>query len=142
MAMGPLARVVAQVVVAGIAVLSRAIPAAYAQALQNAKKSGVDAASKGGPGSGSGMFARNLMLRDEAMLVLNVTEEQISSDPAIVQKQYEKYFGANAVEKGGSFYLQSKIFRAKEQLDDFLKEKKAEDSQQGGGQGSSGDSKH
>mmetsp|Transcript_39671 Transcript_39671/g.80961 ORF Transcript_39671/g.80961 Transcript_39671/m.80961 type:complete len:137 (-) Transcript_39671:427-837(-) len=125
MAIGPIARVVAQVVVAGVAVLARALPAAYAQALQNAKKSGVDASK--GAGSGSGMFARKLMSRSEALQVLNITEEQISSDPAVVMKQYERYFAANAVEKGGSFYLQSKVHRAKEQLDEFLKEKRSEE---------------
>jgi len=30
------------------------------------------------------------------------------------------------VEKGGSFYLQSKIYRAKEQLDEFVKEQQRE----------------
>jgi import inner membrane translocase subunit TIM16 len=42
------------------------------------------------------------------------------------KKQYDKYFLSNAVEKGGSFYLQSKIYRAKEQLDEFIREKKKE----------------
>ena len=37
-------------------------------------------------------------------------------------QQYDKYFQANAVEKGGSFYLQSKIYRAKEMLDEYIKE--------------------
>jgi import inner membrane translocase subunit TIM16 len=41
-------------------------------------------------------------------------------------QQYERYFAANAVEKGGSFYLQSKIYRAKEQLDEFIQEKENE----------------
>jgi hypothetical protein len=31
------------------------------------------------------------------------------------------------VEKGGSFYVQSKIYRAKEMLDQYIKEKKLED---------------
>lgn len=31
---------------------------------------------------------------------------------------------ANDVSKGGSFYLQSKVHRAKEQLDEYLAEKK------------------
>ena len=35
--------------------------------------------------------------------------------------------------KGGSFYLQSKIHRAKEQLDEFLKEKRAEEAAAAGG---------
>lgn len=34
---------------------------------------------------------------------------------------------ANDVSKGGSFYLQSKVYRAKEQLDEYLEEKKKEE---------------
>jgi import inner membrane translocase subunit TIM16 len=34
---------------------------------------------------------------------------------------------ANDVSKGGSFYLQSKIYRAKELLDEFQKEKRMEE---------------
>ena len=45
MALGPIARVAAQAVVAGIAVLARAIPAAYGQAIANARKSGAGAAT-------------------------------------------------------------------------------------------------
>jgi len=48
-------------------------------------------------------------------------------------QQYEKYFAANDVSKGGSFYLQSKVHRAKEQLDEFLKEKRAEEAAAAGG---------
>uniref|UniRef100_A0A7S4AFP0 Mitochondrial import inner membrane translocase subunit TIM16 n=1 Tax=Pseudo-nitzschia australis TaxID=44445 RepID=A0A7S4AFP0_9STRA len=33
-----------------------------------------------------------------------------------LQQQFERYFEANDVSKGGSFYLQSKIFRANELL--------------------------
>jgi import inner membrane translocase subunit TIM16 len=43
------------------------------------------------------------------------------------KQQFEKYFAANSVEKGGSFYVQSKIYRAKEMLDQYIKEKKLED---------------
>lgn len=34
---------------------------------------------------------------------------------------------ANDVSKGGSFYLQSKVYRAKELLDEYAAEKKKED---------------
>jgi hypothetical protein len=47
-----------------------------------------------------------------------------------VLQQYDRYFAANSVEKGGSFYLQSKVVRAKEMLDDYIKEKKLEETQQ------------
>ena len=57
------------------------------------------------------------------MEVLNLTEAQASREA--VAKQYEKYFAANDMSKGGSFYLQSKVYRAKEALDlDFKEEEK------------------
>lgn len=34
-----------------------------------------------------------------------------------IQKRYEYLFNINDKSKGGSFYLQSKIYRAKERLD-------------------------
>jgi import inner membrane translocase subunit TIM16 len=40
---------------------------------------------------------------------------------------------ANDTKKGGSFYLQSKVYRAKELLDDFQKEKRMEEKEQGSG---------
>jgi len=45
-------------------------------------------------------------------------------------QQFDKYFNSNSVEKGGSFYVQSKIYRAKELLDDYVKEKKMEDKEE------------
>lgn len=41
-------------------------------------------------------------------------------------QQYDKYFAANDPEKGGSFYLQSKVYRAKEALDEIYMERQAE----------------
>lgn len=41
---------------------------------------------------------------------LDMTQDEI-------QKRYEYLFSINDKSKGGSFYLQSKIFRAKERLD-------------------------
>lgn len=43
--------------------------------------------------------------------------------PEEVQKRYEYLFQINDKSKGGSFYLQSKIFRAKERLDKELANK-------------------
>ena len=43
-----------------------------------------------------------------------------------IQKQYDRYFEANKVENGGSFYLQSKVYRAKELLDEYVAEKNKE----------------
>ena len=112
---GPLGRIIAQVVVLGVSILSRALPAAYAAAVHNAKKNGIDKAST--------TIARTSQLSlDEALLILNLKDSGSKVTAEEVQKQYDKYFAANAVEKGGSFYLQSKVYRAKEMLDEYLNE--------------------
>jgi import inner membrane translocase subunit TIM16 len=41
LAIGPLARIIAQLIVPAIAIIAKTLPAAYAAALQNARKSGV-----------------------------------------------------------------------------------------------------
>jgi hypothetical protein len=72
------------------------------------------------------------MAVDEAYKILNIeripggvpsktiTEVLLSSSCSLpfltMPQQYEKFFNANDPAKGGSFYLQSKIFRAKEAL--------------------------
>jgi len=133
MAIGPLARVLVQAAVMGISIIARALPAAYGAALQNARKSGMDATKAKAESSG-GLFSSKRMAVDEALMVLNLTDMKSSNgemDPVLVQKQYEKYFEANAVtDKGGSFYIQSKIYRAKESLDEFIKEKRIEEQKQ------------
>ena len=121
---GPLGRIIAQVVILGVSVLGRAIPAAYAAAVQNAKKNGLDKAS-------TAVQRQSQVSLDEALMILNLKETGSKVTAEEVQKQYDKYFEANKVEKGGSFYLQSKVFRAKEMLDEYLKEQAM---QQSGGQ--------
>ena len=69
MAIGPFARVVAQVIVPVIAVLARALPAAYSQALQNARKGGVDAAP----------VLRKTLSKGEALQILNMKEGEITA---------------------------------------------------------------
>mmetsp|Transcript_38419 Transcript_38419/g.110365 ORF Transcript_38419/g.110365 Transcript_38419/m.110365 type:complete len:125 (-) Transcript_38419:309-683(-) len=121
--LGPLFRLAAQLVVPVVAVLARAIPAAYGQALQNARKAGVDATEAAAP-----VFGKRIS-RSEALQVLNLTEQE-AANPEVIQKQFEKYFAANDVSKGGSFYLQSKIYRAKELLTEFQEEKRREEMKQ------------
>mmetsp|Transcript_12044 Transcript_12044/g.21888 ORF Transcript_12044/g.21888 Transcript_12044/m.21888 type:complete len:134 (-) Transcript_12044:350-751(-) len=121
---GPVAKMVIQAVILGVSILSRALPAAYAAALQNAKKSGASAAT-----DSASVMGRKMISRDEALLVLNLREAKVVT-PEAIQKQYDKYFESNSVEKGGSFYLQSKIYRAKEMLDEYEKEKRMEAKQE------------
>mmetsp|Transcript_24408 Transcript_24408/g.40472 ORF Transcript_24408/g.40472 Transcript_24408/m.40472 type:complete len:140 (+) Transcript_24408:487-906(+) len=115
----PLGRIIAQVIVPLVAVLARAIPAAYSQAINNARRNGVDSSK-----AVTQVLTRQLE-KSEALMILNLVEKEATAEA--VEKQFERYFAANAVENGGSFYLQSKIYRAKEMLDDYLKEKRMEE---------------
>lgn len=54
---------------------------------------------------------------EEAQQILNVSK----LDPEEIQKNYDHLFSVNDKSKGGSFYLQSKVFRAKERIDQELK---------------------
>ena len=87
MAVGPIARALAQAAILGISVLARALPAAYGAALQNARKGGIDAAKA--EASGAGMFSKKRMNFDEAMLVLNV-ESKSDVSPELIQKVRRK----------------------------------------------------
>lgn len=80
MALGPVAKVVAQAVLMGVSILARAIPAAYGAALQNAKKGGVDAAKA----TSEGILSRKKMSIDEALMVMNLEKSQVT--PESVQK--------------------------------------------------------
>ena len=42
-------------------------------------------------------------------------------DPEEIQKNYDHLFAVNEKSKSGSFYLQSKVYRAKERLDEEIK---------------------
>jgi import inner membrane translocase subunit TIM16 len=53
------------------------------------------------------------MSLEEAMLILNVNKESKAED---IAAKYESMFKANDPKAGGSFYLQSKVFRARERI--------------------------
>ena len=116
---GPLARVVAQIFVAGVGVVSRAFVQAYAQAVHNAKNGATTA-------SAAAATLKPKMTQSQALEILNITQKDLNAGPQVMKKQYDKYFAANDVKNGGSFYLQSKVYRAKELLDQHFKEREEE----------------
>lgn len=59
------------------------------------------------------------MTLEEAQQILNLSK---LDDPTEIQKKFEHLFNINEKSKGGSFYLQSKVFRAKERIDQELQE--------------------
>lgn len=60
---------------------------------------------------------------EEAQQILNVSK----LDPEEIKKNYDHLFAVNDKSKGGSFYIQSKVFRAKERLDEEIKAALAEE---------------
>ena len=84
----------------------------------------ADAKTGGGPITSQGVAnaARGLMAVDEALLVFNVPKAEFGSKSVAtlktsIDEKYARMFAANDPSAGGSFYLQSKVYRAKESLD-------------------------
>jgi len=100
-------RILANLLVAGSGALFRAASQAWQKALENARKSGVaaDAAS-----SASAGLRRQHMSLEEARKILNVTSSATKEE---MLERFAKTFEKN---EGASFYVQSKLFRAKETL--------------------------
>lgn len=105
------ARIIANLVVAGGGVLIRAASQAYRQAIVNANKSGVAA-----EGAASA-FKSAQMSASEAKQILDVDKNATLEQ---VRKKYKYLFDVNG--QHGSFYLQSKVYRAKERLDQEFEE--------------------
>ncbi|KAJ5092103.1 mitochondrial import inner membrane translocase subunit TIM16 [Penicillium alfredii] len=108
-------RLVTQVVVTGARVFGRA----FAEAYKQAQASGKHAGSKNGTGS----FTSSGLTLDEACKILNVKppaggEANIEA----VMERFKKLFDLNDPQKGGSFYLQSKILRARERIEMEVRE--------------------
>ncbi|KAL2864640.1 import motor complex subunit PAM16 [Aspergillus lucknowensis] len=106
-------RIVTQVVVTGARVFGRAFAEAYKQASAASKYQGQNGKS----GSGNAFASSGLTL-DEACKILNVKPPQNGeANLEQVMERFKKLFDLNDPQKGGSFYLQSKILRARERLE-------------------------
>jgi mitochondrial import inner membrane translocase subunit TIM16 len=97
-------------------VLGRAFAEAYKQASASSQYARAQAAAGGSPGAS----LSGGMTLDEATRILNVKApqaESVAADMEEVAGRFKRLFDANDPQKGGSFYLQSKILRARERLD-------------------------
>ncbi|KAK9368377.1 Pam16-domain-containing protein [Lipomyces kononenkoae] len=100
-------RILMQVVFTGAQVFGKAFVQAYKQAAATSAAQATSAAVKEGGIS-----------LEESCLILNVRSEALKTDE--IKARYEHLFNVNAKDKGGSFYIQSKVFRAKERIDKEL----------------------
>lgn len=90
----------------GAGILGRAVVQAYQQALANS--------ARGGAAAAGGRAARGRISTQEAAEVLGLEE---SSGLKEIYGKYDKLFNANDAKKGGSIYLQAKIYHAKNALE-------------------------
>lgn len=113
-----MAKYIAQIIVLGTQVVGRA----FARALKQEINASQQAAKRSSGNAGQTQKQRMENLKtgltlEEAQQILNVNQMEKEA----IQKSYEHLFAANDKAKGGSFYIQSKVFRAKERLDQELK---------------------
>lgn len=111
-----MAKFIAQIIVLGGQVIGRA----FAKAVRQEIRASQEAAQRLGQVPNAKDHADNAKMGltvEEAKQILNVD----NLEPEEIKKKYEALFTANDQDKGGSFYLQSKVVRAKERLEHELR---------------------
>lgn len=116
-----MAKYLIQIIVMGTQVVGKA----FARALRQEIAASQEAARRVGGGSrGAQHVATNSktgISLDEALRILNIDRlDQIEA----IERNYKYLMEANDRSKGGSFYIQSKIVRAKERIDEELRNQK------------------
>ncbi|GAB4847680.1 hypothetical protein Ancab_026742 [Ancistrocladus abbreviatus] len=102
------AKILANLIVMGSGILLRAFAQAYRQALANASKTGVTQETV----QNTVLRASRAITEQEARQILGITENSTWEE---ILKKYDALFERNGMQ--GSFYLQSKVHRAKECLE-------------------------
>ncbi|XP_056609428.1 mitochondrial import inner membrane translocase subunit tim16 [Triplophysa dalaica] len=109
-----MAKYLAQIIVMGAQVVGRAFARALRQEFA-ASQAAAQARGQAGRHSAAASSFTGMTVQ-EAQQILNIS----TLTPEEIQKNYEHLFKANDRAVGGSFYLQSKVVRAKERLDEEL----------------------
>lgn len=108
-------KLIGQIIVTGGRVFGRAFAEAYKQA--QASSAYARAAAKDDPSALRTAGASGLTL-DEACKILNVKPPQGGqTNMESVLERFKKLYDLNDPKAGGSFYLQSKILRARERIE-------------------------
>jgi len=106
-------------VLAGFNVLGRAFIQSYRRVAQSPAQSAEKAAGGAATTQVSAFTGRRMRL-DEAEKILNIDKDKHLEPQELrrlLNERYKTMYELNSVENGGSFYLQSKLFRAKEVLE-------------------------
>ncbi|BHF66711.1 mitochondrial import inner membrane translocase subunit TIM16 [Sparganum proliferum] len=118
-----MAKYIAQILLAGSRILGRAFAKALQEeyaASQQAAKARASSRANDSSSRDGGSFTDSLsgISLEEAKQILNIQDIRNSEE---LQKKFDHLFSVNAKSKGGSLYLQSKVFRAKERIDEELR---------------------
>ncbi len=109
-------RILMRVVLTGAKVFGKAFKEAYRQAA-----AATTAQQAAGATKSSSTRARDAEITlDESCKILDIDKHDMSLSNA--QKKFDYLFDVNSKEKGGSFYVQSKVFRAMERIKQELEE--------------------
>ncbi|OAL00829.1 mitochondrial import inner membrane translocase-like protein subunit tim16 [Phaeosphaeriaceae sp. SRC1lsM3a] len=107
-------RIITQVVFSGARIVGRAVSESWRQASAAQKYA---AANQQNGGGGSAFSASNITM-DEACQILHVGPGKMGNiELEQVTERFKRLFDLNDPKKGGSFYLQSKILRARERIE-------------------------
>ncbi|KAI9660108.1 MAG: mitochondrial import inner membrane translocase subunit TIM16 [Bathelium mastoideum] len=119
-------RIITQVLITGSRVFGRAFAEAWRQAAASQKYAAA-AASGSGRGGAHTLASSGLTL-DEACRILNVAPPRRGGEANLdaMTERFKKLFDQNDPKKGGSFYLQSKILRARERIELEVREARRE----------------
>eukprot|EP01103_Thecamoeba_quadrilineata_P006245 TRINITY_DN15974_c0_g1_i1.p2 TRINITY_DN15974_c0_g1~~TRINITY_DN15974_c0_g1_i1.p2 ORF type:complete len:114 (+),score=23.89 TRINITY_DN15974_c0_g1_i1:49-390(+) len=109
-------RLLYTVIVSGTQVASRTIRIAWSDVLKKNAQRKIDLAK-------SGQAVKDGLTVDESMRILNLSEKPSLTE---IQARYDKLYKINDPEKGGSFFLQTKIGNAKARLEKALKHNELE----------------
>ncbi|XP_056390977.1 mitochondrial import inner membrane translocase subunit TIM16 [Hyla sarda] len=112
---GLAAKYIAQILVMGAQVVGRAFTRALRQEFAASRAAAEARGGRAGKESAAVSSLSGISLQ-EAQQILNISK----LDPAEIQEKYDHLFKMNDKAAGGSFYLQSKVVRAKERLDQEL----------------------
>ncbi|XP_053326633.1 mitochondrial import inner membrane translocase subunit TIM16 [Spea bombifrons] len=121
-----MAKYLAQIVVMGAQVVGRAFARALRQEFAASRAAAEARGGRAGKESAAASSLSGISIQ-EAQQILNISK----MTPEEIQKNYDHLFKVNDKSVGGSFYLQSKVVRAKERLDqEILIQTKAQQSKE------------
>merc|ERR1712004_695279 len=110
-----------KLIVTGAQIVGKAFTQAVRQEIRISQEAAKRNAQRSGASSGTASAAESLrtgMTIEEAKDILNITDADIyGADFEKLHTNYEHLFNVNEKSKGGSFYIQSKVVRAKERID-------------------------